>query len=155
MSKEEVKQVYQEFKKRFNLPDFELVNKELEISSLDGDEFLLRNIRNKIKSKLENYCNAIEDLLSPDTSISLLHECSYLSENDKKKLFNLYKRIMYAQRGAELLELVKENKSDAKYINDFFKSINNIKDDMVKFTKSRMNSWKKELSIDIKEEYFG
>ena len=150
-----VKQVYEEFKKRYNLPEFDVVDFELEISSLDGDKFLLRIIRNKIRLRLENYCNTIEDLLTPDTSLPLLHECSYLSEMDKKRLFKLFKKMMYLQRAAEVLEVDKNNEEDAKYINGYFKKLDYMKKSMKRITIKRMDSWKKELSPYIKEEYFG
>ena len=155
MGREEVKQVYEEFKKRYGLPEFSAVDFELEISSLDGDKFLLRAIRNKIRLKLENYCNTIEDLLTPDTSLPLLHECSYLNEGDKKRLFSLFKKMMYMQRAAEVLEVEKNNDEDAKYIKGYFKNLDFIKKRMKRITIKRMDSWKKELSPYIKEEYFG
>ncbi len=150
-----VKEVYEEYKKQFNLPEFNIVDFDLEISSLDGDKFILRTIRNKIRLKLENYCNTIEDLLTPDTSLPLLHECSYLSEIDKKKLFSLFKKMMYMQRAAEVLEVDKNSKEDAKYIKSYFNNLGFIKKQMKRITRKRMESWKKELSPYIKEEYFG
>lgn len=151
----DVKEIYEEYKNKFDLPEFSRVDFEFEISSLDGDKFLLRTIRNKIKTRLENYCNTIEDLLTPDTSLPLLHECSYLTERDKKNLFNLFRKMMYMQRAAEMLEVEKKTKEDAKFIISFFNKIDLIKKEMKKITVKRMESWKKELSPYIKEEYFG
>ncbi|MFW5852648.1 MAG: hypothetical protein ACOCUR_01325 [Nanoarchaeota archaeon] len=155
MSAQEVKKFYEEYQKKHQLPSFNIVDKELEISSLDGDKFILRSIRNKIKSRLENMCNMIEDVLNPDTSLSLLHECSYVNEKTKRRSFEMYKKMMYMVRSADLLDLEKDNAKEARYIRLYFKNMEKMNSEMKKIVSVRMNSWKKELSPYIKEEYFG
>ncbi len=155
MGKGGSKELYHEFKKRFELPEFEIIDKELEVSAMDGDKFLLRTIRGKIKSRLENYCNMIEDLLSPDTSIPLLHECTFVTERSKARMLNLYKKLMYMLRMADHLEVEKSTAKDARYIKGYFDHLEMVQREMKTITTTRMNAWKKDLASYIKEEYFG
>ena len=155
MGSGDVKKFYEEYAKKYSLPSFDILDKEFEISTLDGDKFILRAIRNKIKSRVDNYVGIIEDLLNPDTSISLLHECTYISENRKKMMFNLYQKLMYVLRTAELLEIEKSTFQDAKYISMFFKNNEKLKSQMKEIASLRMDTWKKDISPYVKEEYFG
>ena len=43
-----VKKEYDVLKKKYNLPDFEALDKEFEISTIEKPDFLLRNIKKKI-----------------------------------------------------------------------------------------------------------
>lgn len=151
----DTKQVYEEFQKKYTLPDYKLLDIELEISSIDASKFLLRIVRGKIRARLENYCDVIEDVLNPDTTISRLHECNYFHETTKKRMFNLYKKMMHWMRLAEYLDVEKSPEKDARFITKFFGNYDNIKREMKRIIKQRMNTWNKEMSPSIREEYFG
>lgn len=155
VEEEGIKEIYERFKEKFELPDFNIVDKELEASSLEPDKFVLRRIRNRVKDRLEFYGDIIEDLLHPDTSIAMLHECSFLTDKSKSKFFELYKRLMYMIRTADLLAVEKSTAKDAKYIQFYFSHQEILRRDMKNVVKLRMNSWKRELAEDIKVEYFG
>lgn len=149
------KKFYDEFSKSYSLPPYEDVDRELEVSTLDGDKFILRTIRNKIKNRVDHYAGIIEDVLNPDTSISLLHECTYIGERKKKNMLDLYKKFMYMLRTADLLDVQKSMKEDARYIDMYFRSLPRIRREMKEITSLRMSTWKKEISPYVKEEYFG
>jgi siroheme synthase (precorrin-2 oxidase/ferrochelatase) len=151
----DTKKIYEEFQKQYSLPEFKILDLELEVSSMDASKFLLRMIRGKIRSRLENYCDVIEDILNPDATISRLHECSYFHDTTKKRMFNLYKKMMHWMRLAEYLDLEKSTEKDAKFIAKFFENIEYIKREMKRIMKQRMNTWNKDISPSIKEEYFG
>ncbi len=155
MGSGDVRKFYEEFAERYDLPPYEQVDKELEISSVDADKFILRTVRGKIRSRVDGYAGMIEDLLNPDTSISLLHECTYISENMKKRMFNLYQKLMYMLRTADLLDIEKSMEQDARYISMYFKNLDKIKEGMKDIASLRMRTWKKEISPYVKEEYFG
>ena len=43
-----IKDTYEKLKKKYSLPAYDEVNNELEISTLESEDFLLRQIRKKI-----------------------------------------------------------------------------------------------------------
>ncbi|MFP4117817.1 MAG: hypothetical protein ACLFTR_02740 [Candidatus Woesearchaeota archaeon] len=155
MGSGDMRKFYEEYAKTYTLPPYDIVDKELELSSSDGDKFALRTIRSKIKGKVDNHASMIEDMLNPDTSISSLHECTYITETRKKKMFNLYQKLMYMLRTADLLDIEKSMEQDAKYISMYFKHLHRLKKEMREIASLRMNTWKKEISPYVKEEYFG
>ncbi len=155
MGSGDAKKFYEEYAKRYSLPPFDDVDKELEISTSDGDKFILRLIRNKIKNRVDNHASMIEDMLNPDTSISLLHECTYITETRKKKMFNLYQKLMYMVRTAEYLDIEKSAEQDARYISMYFKHLAKINTEMKDVASLRMKTWKKKISPYVAEEYFG
>ena len=155
MGVDETKEVYAEIAKKFSMPDFMSIEKELEISNLDANKFLLRAIRNKIKSRLETYTDMIEDILHPDASVASMHELTYINDVFKQKAFKLYKKLMYMQRTGEYLDIEKSNRKDAKFIKQYFDHISYINQEMKKIIKARMNTWTKQISEEMREVYFG
>ena len=50
-----IKEEYEKLKEKHNLPDFKEINNEFEITTIEKEEFLLREIRRKIYEKIELY----------------------------------------------------------------------------------------------------
>src|SRR3990167_6335788 len=66
-SEKSVKQVYIEFQKQFDLPDFDSLNAEFELSSIECEpEFLLRNIIKKFAERLNFFQDIFNNVLNPD-----------------------------------------------------------------------------------------
>ena len=51
----EIKTLYQSLAKKHNLPDYDKINNEFEIATIEHTAFLLREIRKKISEKVELY----------------------------------------------------------------------------------------------------
>ncbi|MFP4111363.1 MAG: hypothetical protein ACLFPQ_02470 [Candidatus Woesearchaeota archaeon] len=146
---------YLKLQEKYNLPDYHSINKEFEISNLDSNKFMLRQIRKKIHSKLDDYCEIIEDLLQPSATISQMHEYRFFSETAKKRIYDLYRKLMHMSRTATELTIHNDKEKDIEFIREFFSSFDSIKKEMVSITSTMKKSWKEELDKDIKFEYFG
>lgn len=151
----EVKKRYLKLQEKYSLPDYSLVNKELEISTIDTTRFLLRQMRKKIYHRIDDFCEIIEDLLQPEATITQMHEYRFFSERAKTRIYDLYRKLMFMARHAKELHIENDKEKDVEFIKNFFNNLDEIKTEMLKITTTMKQSWKKEIDKDIKAEYFG
>lgn len=152
----EVEEQYNKLSKKYKLPKFKELNEEFEISDIDDVSFLLRNILRKIADKLEFYSNLINDLLQPDmSSLSGVHEISFLSEIDKNNMYALFKKIMKAYRNINLLVLENDKKSQTRYLSSFYVEWLEIKKQLINYLSIMKDSWDKEANIEENLGYLG
>ncbi|MBU1204792.1 MAG: hypothetical protein KJ968_01820 [Nanoarchaeota archaeon] len=152
---QKIKRKYDELKAKHTLPDFNELNHEFEISTIECEEFLLRKIRKKIADKINAMCEFLEDLLSPDNSIANIYEYKAFDDDERKKIFELYKRIKVLEKLALELSVNPDEKNDADFINNFFSSWNKIRIETTGFIKKIKNFWEKESTKEYKARYFG
>ena len=151
-----IKETYEKFKKKHNLLGYEEVNNELEIGSLESEDFLLRQIRKKIAERIETITLSLSSVLQPSAdSLTDMHECRFFDDKDKKKMIEIYKKLMLISRSALEADITHDDKSDASVINDFFKTWAEVKKDLVNFLSKMKTCWEKETEIEEKLEYFG
>jgi len=146
----ELKKAYNELGKKYNLPEFKLVEFEFELDPEEEAKFPLRTVRKKISEKIESFCKILEEILQPDTSLSGLHECKFFDESKKKELYELYKRLMVINRHALQLSIHNIEKDDAKFIDNVIKQWDDIKNNLSDCIKNVKENWEKES--DIKED---
>ena len=151
-----VKEAYEKLKKKHNLPDYGIVNNELEISSFESADFLLRKIRRKIIEKIDDVSMTISGILQPAAeSIADMHECRFFDDDDKKKLVEAYKDMMIFKRQSTEAELLADDKKDAEFVNSFFKEWDGIKKSIIPFIEKAKKCWEKETEIEEKLDYMG
>ena len=96
----EIEQEYNKLSKKYKLPKFNEIDSEFEVSSLENERFLIRNILRKIAEKLEFYIDIIGNLVHPDASnISSMYEIRYLTNDEKNNMYLLFKKMMKTHRG--------------------------------------------------------
>jgi|TARA_Y100000310_G_scaffold124950_2_gene123780 hypothetical protein len=150
MAKDTEKQ-YNELKKKVNLPDFKDIDFEFEISDLEETRYLLRAIIRRIAEKLNLYCTLIEEILQPDASnLYAMHETRFFDENDKKKMYDLYTKLMNSSRKSIEVSLRHDEKGEASFINDFHNEWKDLKKELIKYVGRMKDSWK--ILADIKED---
>ena len=152
---EKIRKKYEELKKKYSLPDFEELNKEFEISIIEYEDFLLREIRKKIADKINTMCEFFEDLLSPDNTIANLYEYKAFNDAEREDVFRLYKRLKVLEKLSLELSLNHDEKKDAEFINEFFSSWESIKNKIIKIIRKMRDFWEKESTKKENEEYFG
>jgi hypothetical protein len=151
-----IKETYEKLKKKFNLPDYEEVNNELEISSVESEDFLLRQIRKKISERIETITTELGSILQPSAeSLTDMHECRFFDDKEKKKMIETYKKLMIISRTGLEAEIGCDDRKDADMINNFFKEWKSLKKDVLAFMKKMKTCWEKETEIEEKLEYFG
>ena len=135
-------------KLKYKLPDFESLDKEFEVSFIDykikDDRFLLTSIRRKVNEKVIFYCRIIEGLLYPhQPNIITMIELNNFNEEEKKKIYALYKKLMGLERESLKLDVINDDKKSAEFINHVFAEWKNYSNEMKWITEKMKESWDK------------
>lgn len=151
MPNKETEKQYSELKKKHKLPEFKDIDLEFEISDLEETNFLLRAIVRRIAEKLDFYSTMLEEILQPDTSnLYAMHETRYFDDDEKKNMYGLYTKLMNFNRQSIEVSLIHNEKDEAEFINNIFNDWKSLREELLKFVKKMMASWKTE--VDIKED---
>jgi hypothetical protein len=150
-----IKEAYAELKKKHKeLPDFNELDNEFEISSVE-DPSILRGIRRKITEKVDFYAGMIKDLLQPESDMTNMYECRVFGEDEKEEIYNVLKRLMFFSRLSAEVALKADEKEDVKFLSNFFGGWIKIKPNLMKIVSKIKNSWEKETELKEDLGYFG
>ena len=154
--KDEIESKYEELAKKYKLPKFLEIDQELEISALESENFLLKNILRRAAEKLEFYIDFIGSLVHPDgSSISSMYEIRFFSDSEKNEMYLVFKRMMKHHRHVIELLLSNNEKEHAQFLNEFFDEWAEIKAKLAAYLGKMKESWEKESSIEEDLGYFG
>ncbi len=148
-----MKDEYNQLKKKLNLPDFEKLDSEFEISAIEQKEFLLRSIRRKITEKLMGFTEIFDEILQPEKP-STMYESNFISENERKAIFDFYKRLMYLIRLSEEISVNEDDKKDADFISKSLAEWLLLKEKIEEALSKMKDAWTRQLKKE-EEAYFG
>ena len=152
----EIQREYENLSKKYKLPKYKDIDLAFEISTLENANFLLRNIIVKISEKFEFYTKFLEEFIQPDAaSLSGMHEIRFFSDDEKHKIYILYKRLMRLNRTAVEVDLKQTENEEANYILNTFSTWQEIKDELLVFVKKMKECWEKETSMEEELGYLG
>ncbi|MAG07916.1 hypothetical protein CMO89_00415 [Candidatus Woesearchaeota archaeon] len=156
MAAEHLKRKYNYLKTKYSLPAFGKLDMEFELSSIDKDDFLLRDIRKKMIEKIDFFCEIIEGSLQPDTaSLASMHECKFFEDEEKERLYALYKRLMLLNRSAILLGINSKDDEEAEFINSVFNEWPKFQEEILAYAKKMKDCWEKESHVKEEVGYLG
>ncbi|MFC1691793.1 hypothetical protein ACFL0W_06460, partial [Nanoarchaeota archaeon] len=148
MAKDEEKSIEKEYKflqdNIKGLPEYDLLNFEFEIETLEANDFILRNILKKVMDRYDSILKYLEELLQPEGSVSALYECTCFDEQGKKEIFDLYKKLMIYHRRASWILIETDDKNIAQYLSDLLAEWQSIKDRTAAIIKKVEDAWKKD-----------
>ena len=150
-----VKEDYTELSKKHKLPSFAEMEREFEISTLDEEGFLLREVRRKITEKVELYFKFLEEILQPEITIANMHESREFNEEEREKIFKLFSKLMFLYRLSMETSVNEDDQKSADYINTVFTDWDNIKDQFSKIVAKAKESWINEKNIKEDLGYMG
>lgn len=134
--------MYDPIQKKWDLPSFSDLDRAFEISLIEEDKWIVRNVRKKIGERLELVIDVVQRILQPDTnSFADMYECKFFSGSDKDKLFVLFKHVMYWYRRSIELEIVQDEKSDAEFIRQALNEWLHIKKSVLPFVTKLKTVW--------------
>ena len=152
----EIEKGYDNLSKKYKLPKFKEIDNEFEISALDNEKFLIKNILRKISEKLEFYIEIIGNLVHPDgSSISTMYEIRFFSEEEKNDMYKMFKNLMKIDRNITEIVLRNDEKEQIDFFNKFFNDWQNMKRELLKYIEKMKDSWEKQSTIDEDIGYFG
>lgn len=154
--KPNIKKGYEILKREYGLPNFDEINNEFEISLIEHEDFIIREIKNRIFDKIDSFTKFIEQLLQPDTnSITEVNEYRFIDDKERTKLFEFYKNLMNIHR--EIVSLTIENNDikTAAFIKKFFNDWPKIKNQMTDLSKKLSKFWLTSLDAEFSLDYLG
>lgn len=151
----EIKKQYEELRKTHSLPEFKEMDSYFEISSIEQTSLRLCDIRKKMTEKIELFSNLLEEVLHPNSDLCSLYETGFFEDNEKDKLFNLYKRLMLISRESLKLSLENNEAEDADFVKTLFKEWLSMKRDLSAMIEQLKKAWSAEEHHKFKAEYLG
>ena len=143
---------YKELRARHNLPDYAVLDNDFEISTIEEEGFLLRNIRKKIIEKIDSAIKLFDDVLHPESSFSSYREANTFNDSDREGMIALYKKLMYFNRRSTELSFDDSDELNAKFISGFMKEWPELKKSVIYFVRRMKESWQKDI---LKKEFVG
>ena len=152
-----MKEAYKQLKKDFDLPDFDVLNKEFEIITIEPEGFLLREIKRRINEKLSNARDLLTALIQPEsTSLVDLYECRCFDDEAKNKIFELFSNVMHLKRKINESELLLDDNTDAAVIKKAAEVWPKLREQMVPLVKELGTCWETMPESDkASKEYLG
>ena len=147
---------YNSYREKFQLPEFDALEKEFEITSLEDDFTLLRGIRKKMAEKIEFIASTLKEVIHPETNIVSMRESSQFSDEEKMRVAELYAKLMHTLRHSLELFIDDNDDSNAKFIHTVFNDWIRQKKELLFFMRKLKDAWEKDLTEkDTTTGYFG
>lgn len=149
-----MKKEYEKLQKKYNLPKFEELDKEFQISSIEPKNFLLKEIAKKVNDKFEFFAQLFEEVLNPESLISL-HESNAFTELEKKEALRIFRKLQHSIRKHLLIELEFDEHKAAQQIKDSYKVFGELKEPTKKLILRMIEYWNKDKQTKFELNYFG
>jgi|WetSurMetagenome_2_1015567.scaffolds.fasta_scaffold770318_1 hypothetical protein len=149
-------QEYNKLKAKYSLPDFSEMDKEFSIGNIEPGTLVLRNISFKIAERCGIALKILGDLIQPENHLADMQEAERLSQNDKDKVVELFKKLSYYERDFLIRDFDFDEKKCAELIVGFYAVWIVLKQDFLKILISVRDTWKvKDRSTEEYGGYFG
>jgi len=152
-----VKEAYEKLKKQHpQLPEFAALDKEFEISLIECEPQLLRQIKKKICEHVDAVHELLEETLQPETtSFGNLYEAKCFGESERGQILELYKKVMLILRELDETVLLLDDNVDADFIRRAAQEWPNIRKLALPFVKKLKECWTKPAEAKRFLDYLG
>lgn len=151
-----MKEQYNQLKQKYSLPDYNCLDKEFEISTIESEFFILRDIIEKILERLDFFSGILEKILQPDTSsLKSIQESTFFDDSDQKEILDIFKKLTIINRRSLEISLDRDEAKEAEYIGFSYKLWKEIKPKLRNHLKKLQDSWKSETNIKASLGYMG
>lgn len=146
---------YDKLKKKHNLPSFEVLDQELDLSDFEDAKNHLRFIVKRVGERIEFFADILGGVLQPDSNPGSMYEAEGFSDADRDKVPELYKKVMHLHREYLEQELNYDENAYAAFIIQFFKEWADVKKDLAKVLVVMKKSWQRENKLKLDLGYYG
>ncbi len=146
-SKTDLEVEYEALMKRYDLPSYNEINYEFEISTLDIKKInsLSKGILRAMINKMALFLNYVEPVISPSPQgLHAFIEVQNTSNEEKKEAFDFYKKISKIYHKAYSIELIEDEKIIMEEIKNILKDWKKIKIEFKKLSDIINKSWERE-----------
>jgi len=154
---EKVKKDYEQYRMKYNLPEFDKLNQDFAIEKISEIEtdLLLREVRKFIADRLSNYMRFIEGLLNPaNASIFTFSICKTFNLEDKKEIEDMFKELMRLEIELMEIDIQYSEEKEANFIKNSFEKWSSFKTRWKKIVDVVKKNWDNRLESGNKG-YFG
>ena len=149
------KETYDIIAKQHDLPSFEDMEREFEISLCEEGVFPLKDLIKTVQDMIDSQIKHLEELMQPDANLSTMFELENLSDADKKKTYDLFKRLMFLLREMQELHLRNEEAPQATFLKNVFPEWKSIKQELLTLLEKQKNYWRMLKKVEQGPGYFG
>ncbi len=147
---------YELLKKKYNLPELKELDREFFIGKLEDTTLPLRCLIHKILERTDLVYKTLSDIVQPsESSLSSMYEAEVFSDDEKKRVFELMKKLAYLHRDLIIKDFEYSDDTAAAAINKVFKEWKAMKKDVLGILERLRDSWNNESKSKTVEGYFG
>jgi len=84
-----------------------------------------------------------------------MNENNFFDDDEKKHMYNLYKKLISMNRESALISLNPDEKNEAEFINHFFEHWEPIRKELYNYVKKMKESWKADIEEEEDTRYMG
>ena len=154
-----LKESYFPYSDKYDLPSYDILDEEYELlyfQPICEIRYPLRFIRRRIIDKMNMFIHFFQNIIYPISgSIVSLEENNFLTEDDKKEVVELLKKMISLERESLLLDIDHDESSDGEFIQKVHVQWLSFKPRLVFFIHKLQKEWKEKTHNDIGEHYFG
>lgn len=143
----ELKKEYGKLREEYNLPSFEDINDEFEISVIDLEKInsLPRAILRVMYNKMGIFLQYVEPVINPSPQgLHAFIEVENTTNDEKKEIFTFYKDLSHKYHKAYALELVEDKNAVIKEIKNIWGYWGKVSSDFKKISEIIIKSWERE-----------
>ena len=144
MKLSELKESFTKLQINYSLPNFDELDHEFEIKDITNENIILREIKDRILDKLDEYMKILESIVQPESTLLHMYESRVFTDDEKTDVYKLYKRFNYLLRFSIQTEIEDGEEKVAEFINVSYKEWLDIKPRLLKIVIKLKESWQKD-----------
>ncbi|MBI4143993.1 hypothetical protein HY486_01980 [Candidatus Woesearchaeota archaeon] len=151
-----MKEQYEILQKKLQLPSFERMDSEFNISKIEPKGNILIEITAEIKDRIENAAGLVQEMVHPngDTAAALF-ESSFFTQEDKKELLVLERDLMILCKEYLLAEYTNDEKNTAALLNKTLQKWPEIRKKLLPYIEKLKHGWANTKETKEILEYLG
>ncbi|MFH1133900.1 MAG: hypothetical protein V1735_05385 [Nanoarchaeota archaeon] len=128
---------------------------ELELAFDLDDAKTVRDVRKKVGEHFDSYAKYVEELVQPEATLANLTEAKQFTEAEKKRMFALYRRLMFLQRLSLEVGIDNDEKKDAQFLKESLSEWTQLKPEIKAIFSKLKEAWSGDSDAKEEAEYFG
>jgi hypothetical protein len=151
-----IKTFYGELQKRHKLPEFDALNADFDIDTIDPEsKHLLKELTKKIFERIEVFKKILETALQPDVSILNMQEAEFLTDADHEIVADIVRRLMRLDRTLLIAELENSEELYAEFVAEAAKEWPKVKKELGPVFRHMQLGWSTRQKIKQFQHYLG
>jgi len=151
-----IKELYENYRKKYSLPDFKFMNDNFEIENVTEDtELFLKQVRKHMTEKVFFILRTLETFMNPSNApMFVFNVLKGFSESEKELVQEIYKKLAKYEIEAFGMEAVYEEKKEAEFIKKVASDWKSVSEDLIVLYNSMKSNHEKDSKKSTKS-YFG